>query len=228
MFKEFFYIFLIIIIHELGHLIAAKYYKWNFNKISLYPFGGCCKFEEKINRPIKEELIILIMGPVFQILLFLIIIFINKYGFISYRNFLIFKNYHYTLLIFNLMPIYPLDGGRILNNLLCYILPYKKSNRIIIFISLILILIFMYFYKDLNFLLMSILLICEIFIFFKKQNFLFNKLLLERFLNAFSFKKTKIINKKDNIYKDKKHVIYYKNQYITEKQYLKDRFGGLK
>ena len=79
MFKEFSMVFLIIIIHELGHLFMAKYYKWNFDKIVIYPFGGCTKFDEKINRPMKEELLILISGPSIQIILFLIIIVLSKY-----------------------------------------------------------------------------------------------------------------------------------------------------
>ena len=224
MIKEFCFILLIIFIHELGHLFGSFVYKWNFNKIAIYPFGGCCKFDEKINRPIKEELFILIMGPFFQIVLYFIMILFSKYGLISYRNILIFKNYHYTLLFFNLLPIYPLDGGRILNNLISYILPYKKANRVVIVLSFILITILIIYYKNLNFILMGILLIFEIILYLKRQNFLYNKMLLERFITPFYFKKTKIIKDKDSIYKDKKHVILYKNKYITEKDYLKERY----
>ena len=71
MFKEFFMVFSLIIIHELGHLTMAVYYKWNLDKISIYPFGGCVKFNEKINKPIKEEFIILISGPLMQIFFFI-------------------------------------------------------------------------------------------------------------------------------------------------------------
>ena len=46
------------------------------------------------------------------------------------RNYILFKNYHYTLLCFNLLPIYPLDGGRILNCIINYLLPYKKGNKL--------------------------------------------------------------------------------------------------
>ena len=50
MIKEFLMVFTIVIIHELGHFIMAKHFKWNFDKIAIYPFGGCTKFNEKINR----------------------------------------------------------------------------------------------------------------------------------------------------------------------------------
>ena len=105
MFKEFAMVMLIIIVHELGHLTAAKYYKWNFDKIAIYPFGGCCRFDDKINRSLKEELIILITGPLFQIVLFFIIALLQEKGLMTYRNYTIFKTYHYILLIFNLLPI---------------------------------------------------------------------------------------------------------------------------
>ena len=63
-FKDFTLITLIIIIHELGHISAAIYYKWNIEKIIILPFGGITIFNEYLNRPIKEELIIALAGPI--------------------------------------------------------------------------------------------------------------------------------------------------------------------
>ena len=45
----------------------ALYYKWNIEKIIILPFGALTLFHEKINKPLFEEFIILIMGPIFQI-----------------------------------------------------------------------------------------------------------------------------------------------------------------
>ena len=228
MFKEFAMVMLIIIVHELGHLTAAKYYKWNFDKIAIYPFGGCCRFDDKINRSLKEELIILITGPLFQIVLFFIIALLQEKGLMTYRNYTIFKTYHYTLLIFNLLPIYPLDGGRILNIIINYKLPYKKGNKIVVLLSLINIIIMMFFYKNLNFILMSILILMELLLYLKRQNYLYNRMLLERYIDKYSFNKEKIIKNKDSMYKEKRHVIYFKGKYITEKDYLKERFKVIK
>ncbi len=225
MFKEFFMIFIIIIIHELGHLIVAIILKWNTGKIKIYPFGGCCNFEEIINKPLKEELLILIAGPITQMFAFIIVSFLNtKIPIMIPRNYQIFKSYNYAILFFNLLPVYPLDGGRILNIICYYILPYKISNRIIVFISFVILIIQFYQYKNLNFAIMMIILIIEIIMYYKRQNHLYNRFLLERYLNSYSFKKEKIINNKDNMYKDKRHVIFYKNKYITEREYLKQRF----
>ena len=206
----------------------ARYYKWDFDKIEIYPFGGCTKFDEKINRPMKEELLILLNGPFFQILLFIIIFLLQKEGLITFRNYTIFKHYHYTLLFFNLLPIYPLDGGRILNIMINYILPYKKGNKLVIIISVFIILIMLFLYKNLNFTLMGILLLFELIIYFKRQNFLYNRMLLERYMFPFKFNKLKIIKNKNSMYKDKRHIILYKDKYITEKDYLNQRFKVMK
>lgn len=218
-------IFTIIIIHEIGHFTFSKIFNWNIDKISIYPFGGCVKFNEKVNRPIYQELIILIGGPLFQIILFYIVSILFKNNIITYRNYLIFKNYHYTLLMFNLMPIYPLDGGKLLNLLCNYLFPYKKGNKIVVFISYLLVVLALIKVKNLNLFLMGIFLISEITIYFKKQDYLYNKFLLERYLDIFTFDKLKIIKNKNNMYRGKRHVIKIKDKYYTEKTYLKDRFG---
>lgn len=229
MFKEFFFVFSIIIVHELGHFLASRIFKWNLDKIAVYPFGGCVKFSEKINRPIKEELIILLSGPIFQIIFFFIIYFLSTKGVgLSYRNINIFEKYHYTLLIFNLLPVYPLDGGRILNLILNYLFPYKKSNIFVIIISVLIILIIIFLYKNLNFTLMGILLLTELFIYLKNQNYLYNRMLLERYMEPKKYKKLKVINNKDSMYKDKRHIIKYHDKYITEKDYLNKRFKVIK
>lgn len=222
--KEFFMIFSLIIVHEIGHLSLGIYFKWNIKNITIYPFGGCIKFDDKINKPIKEELLILIFGPIFQFIFYLLLVFLSLNGFISYRNINIIKYYNYALLIFNLLPIYPLDGGMLLNLLLQKKIPYKISNKIAIIISFITIIIALGIYKNINFLLMSLLIIFELIIYIKRQDYLYNKFLLERYIDKLRFKKHKTINNKNNFYKDKSHVILFNNKYITEKDYLEKRY----
>ena len=224
MLKEFGMVFFIIIVHELGHLFTAIYFKWNWNKIVIYPFGGCLKFDEKINRSLKEELFILLNGPITQIIFYFIIFYLSMKGFMTYRNFLLFKGYHYSLLLFNLLPIYPLDGGRLLNILMNYILPFKKGNKIVIFISFLVIITVMFFYKSFNFTLMGILIVFELWLYLRRQDFLYNRMLLERYIGNFRFKRLKKIYDKNNMYKDCRHLILYKNKFITERSYLNERF----
>lgn len=224
MFKEFFMIFALVLVHELGHLIAAILCKWNLKNITIYPFGGTIYFDDKLNRSIKEEVFILISGPVFQILFFFFLYFLSVKGFITYRNINLIKSYNYTLLIFNLLPIYPLDGGRLLNLFLDLFLPLKRSNKITIFISIVILFCSIYFYQSMNYILMVILIFSEILIYLKRQDFLYNRFLLERYMNKFNYNKFKVIKRKDLMYKDKRHIVFYNGKYITEKDYLNERF----
>ena len=66
-FKNFIYITTIIIVHEIGHISLAYFFKWKIEKIVLLPFGGITIFNEHLNRKITEEFLILLAGPIFQI-----------------------------------------------------------------------------------------------------------------------------------------------------------------
>ncbi len=225
LFKQFMIIFFLIIIHELGHFLMAKLFKWNIDKIKIYPYGGCVKFSESLNKPIYQEFLILICGPLFQMIGFLFLTFLFNKGLIFYQDYLAIKSYNYTLLLFNLLPIYPLDGGKIFNLVCNYFFNYKSGNKLVIIISYILSIIILIFNKNYNLLLMIILLLVEITRYLKNQNFIYNKFLLERYLNNYNFKKHKVIKDYKKMYRDRKHVIKLNENYVTEKEYLKKHFG---
>ena len=133
-FNSFFPFFFLLLIHEIGHAITGIVLGYSLDKITFYPYGGITTFNYPFNIPLKKELLILINGPLFQIVAYLIL-----------RNFYDIKLFHYTLLIFNLLPMYPLDGGKILNILCGYVFNYFKSFYITIFISLIFFIIFFFY-----------------------------------------------------------------------------------
>ena len=226
LFKEFIIIFSLILIHEFGHLVGAFLCGWKIDKIDIYPYGGCVKFDDDINKSLYQEIIILLFGPFFQFIYYLIIFICFSNNLMLDRTFDIFNNYHYTLLFFNFLPIYPLDGGKLMNILNNYFFPYKKGNILTIILSLIFLVICFIFYRSFNFYLMGFMLIIDIIIYLKRQDYLYNKFLLERYLNKYKFRKRKVIRNKNNMYKERYHVICYDDKYITEKQYLNKRFGG--
>ena len=94
--KAFITIMTILLFHELGHILMALILKWKIKRIIILPLGCMTEFNEKLNKPILEELLILISGPIFQLILY-----------IFYKT-----PYHYPLLFLNLLPIYPLDGSK--------------------------------------------------------------------------------------------------------------------
>ena len=118
------YIMIFAFIHELGHLITGIIVGMKPEKIEIMPFGVSISFKIntkeyniKIKRANKLEIkkiIVALAGPLTNFLIILIAgnlkIDIFKSLIIIYTNFLI--------MIFNLLPIYPLDGGRILKGIL--------------------------------------------------------------------------------------------------------------
>lgn len=230
LFKEFSIFFIIIFVHEIGHVISATYYHWNIKTINFYPFGGLIKFDEQINKPIKEELIIVISGLFMQSLLYFFICILHNFYYISDNLFFAFQKYHYSILLFNLLPIYPLDGIKIINLLFSKIFPYKFSHLLSLIISYIFIVIFIiYSFKNslsMNTLLIISLLISKLIEERKNHKYYFNKFVFERYLYNFNFKSIKIINnnKIKKMYRDKKHVFKVNKDYVTEKNMLKNKF----
>ena len=210
-FKDFSYIMMIILIHELGHILSSIYFKWNIEKVMILPFGGITIFDEKINRPLKEELIIALSGPLIQFIVF------------SNINNPLILEYHYFLLFFNLLPIVPLDGSKIFNICLNYFLPFKLSHIITIVVSFLLLsLIFVKF--NLIILLVFIFLIFKIIDEYFNHKNIFNKFLMERYLYKFNFKRRKIVRNTNSMFRDNKHLFYIDNKYQTEDEILQKRF----
>ena len=70
--KNILLIFLIVVVHELGHFFFLKYFSYEIEKIEIYPFGGVTTTNKYINSPINHDLIIYMGGVFFQLLLFFI------------------------------------------------------------------------------------------------------------------------------------------------------------
>ena len=185
------------------------------NEIYIYPLGGISKFNMDLNISIKKELLILINGPVFQHLAYLLLLILMP----TKKD--LINTYHYSILMFNLLPIYPLDGGKLVKLLLNKIITYKNSLKLIINLSYIVtIILFIINKKKISIFIMISLLIILITKEKNKIDYIYNKYLLERYLNNYGFKSNKIINNINNLYRGKYHLIHTNNKYIYEREYL--------
>ena len=213
-FNHFFPYFMLLFIHELGHALVGISMGYQLDKITFYPYGGITTFNLPLNIPIKKELFILLAGPLMQIVGYLVLK--NIYPFI--------QMYHYTLLIFNLLPIYPLDGGKIMHLFCAYFWNYLKSITISFwfsFIVLIGLLIYNVLFFNLNMLLMIIVLFWKLKTFYQKRYYYYNRFLLERYLYTFSFKRIKYIQNMQSFYRDRKHFINYQREEKVLKEFFR-------
>ena len=217
-FKDFILISAIILVHEMGHITGAIICKWKIDKVVIFPFGAITLFNEYLNRKIKEEILIVILGPLFQII-FTFLIYINF-------NSDLFVFYSAVLLFLNLLPIYPLDGSKIINLIGDIIFSYQKSFLITLYISFITIIIFFfYFCLNYNFFMLFMLL----FLFIKNvkewnnKKYKFKKFIFERTYHDFHFKKIKIISSIYQMKRDFKHIFIIDGKQYTESTYLFDK-----
>lgn len=210
---------LLLSIHELGHIVISLILKWNIESILILPFGCLIKFREKINRPLIEEFLISISGILFQYLFYII--------FKDYTSYNYFPIINYFIIIFNLVPIHPLDGSKIVNVVLNYISNFYKSLNITIFISYFLLgIVSLYFLNNNRLILITFyFLIREVNRLNSSKNSIFNKFLLERYLNNFEFKRRKTISNIKNMKRDYVHLFFLNNKYKTEREVLKKIFN---
>jgi Zn-dependent protease/predicted transcriptional regulator len=134
-------VFTSIALHELGHALMASRYGIKARNMVLLPIGGIASIERFPGNP-KQELMISLAGPAVNILIALLLLpFIQAYPpFWDYREGVSIMHGHdlfYTLhlaniglALLNLIPAFPLDGGRILRALLGFKINYVRATNI--------------------------------------------------------------------------------------------------
>lgn len=188
--------FVCVVLHEFGHALAARRYGIPTLDIILLPIGGVARLKQMPEKPL-QELVIAIAGPVVNVLIALVLSLWFVYPGLSslpapsqenelsligdYRFFipaLIFINL--MLVIFNLLPAFPMDGGRVFRALLSGKLGLYKATRIATFFGQILA-VLMFIYGIWEFSLTTALI--GVFIFFaasKENKYIHGKTLLTR------------------------------------------------
>jgi stage IV sporulation protein FB len=129
-------LFVCVVLHEFGHAIAAKGYGINTPDITLLPIGGVARLERIPEEP-RQELVIAAAGPaVTAIIALCLFVVIAARGSIDLRALmqsndlvaLIFR-VNVLLLLFNLLPAFPMDGGRVLRALLATRMSYARATQ---------------------------------------------------------------------------------------------------
>ena len=133
-----------VILHELGHALTARHFGINTVDITMYPIGGVARLEGMPKEP-RHELLIAIAGPAVNLgiaaALFIVLIatgrtimpapFVesdpNVLGLLMWMNL--------ALVGFNMLPAFPMDGGRVLRAGLATRISYKNATRIAAYVG---------------------------------------------------------------------------------------------
>lgn len=125
-------LFVSVLLHELAHSLVAKARKIKVESITLFFFGGVAGIEDEEMKP-RDELQMALAGPFFSLFLAGICFLIFKFNGNAILTGIMFYLYQLNLIlaIFNLVPGYPLDGGRALRAILhARYHDLKKATRI--------------------------------------------------------------------------------------------------
>ncbi len=132
-------IFLCVLLHEFGHALAARRYGIQTSDITMLPIGGVARLERMPEKP-AQELVVAIAGPLVNVAIAALLLLgfslsghpvhfsaLGQTG-ASLPQKLLFVNL--WLVFFNMLPAFPMDGGRVLRAFLAMRLPYARATQI--------------------------------------------------------------------------------------------------
>jgi Zn-dependent protease len=138
-------VFVCVVLHELGHALTAKRFGIETKKITLLPIGGIASLQSIPESP-KQELLVALAGPLVNVIIAVILFFIIPVDELMHLNFtetfeilmsFTWQNFIFFLFIvnlglvvFNMIPAFPLDGGRVLRALLAMKMERVKATQI--------------------------------------------------------------------------------------------------
>lgn len=122
--------FLVVCAHELGHYFVARKLGYRLNSFYIAPYGVNLNYKEKIFS-YKDEILIALAGPIVNIFLSILCVALWWIFPQLYHNFHEFVFESMILALVNLLPCYPLDGGRIFVGILSNNMPRKKAIKIV-------------------------------------------------------------------------------------------------
>jgi Zn-dependent protease/CBS domain-containing protein len=139
------FLFVFVVFHELAHSVVARHYGIKVRKIILYPIGGVSEIEEIPDNP-SQEWRMAVAGPLTSLVLGATLLAVSLFAlqqtFSIYTFITITDNFltdlatlNILLGAFNLIPAFPMDGGRVFRALLAERLKYSDATRYAVYIG---------------------------------------------------------------------------------------------
>lgn len=220
--KNIFIVLVIVLIHELGHVFFFYMFNYKVDSVVIYPFGGVSKVNKRVHERIYKDVIVSLGGIMFQVLLWFVFYLLYNGSFIVRSTYDMFVTYNFRIVLFNLIPIIPLDGSKLLFALCTKYLSFKKSYYIMIIVgsvSLVLFVLYNFIFK-LNDLIIYIFLIISLYDVIRESKYVINKFYLERVLYDNYYDGIIYKAKIDDMRLNKYYYFEDSNKYISEKKYL--------
>ncbi|WP_258525647.1 M50 family metallopeptidase [Paenibacillus sp. YN15] len=138
-FAEMLTLFGVVTIHELGHVAAARAYGWRIRRVQLLPFGGVAEMEESANVPAKEEMVVALCGPLQNVWMAVFAAAMLEWGPGQTADYwAYFLQANLMIGLFNLLPVLPLDGGKLVLGAFSYLFSYHRVLSAVLHTSLLL------------------------------------------------------------------------------------------
>ncbi len=135
--KTLFFMFLMLSIHECAHMLIAYLFHYPIEGVIIYPFGLCAQMQHIGMGNVWKELLIIVAGPLTHLFFpYLFQMFVSLH-LISDAYLMYLMRLNQSIVLFNLLPVYPLDGGRIVQSLYHMVFHYMNAQRLTLITSVI-------------------------------------------------------------------------------------------
>ncbi len=127
-------VFACVLLHEFGHVTAARRYGIKTRDIVLLPIGGLARLERMPEKP-SEELVVALAGPAVNVVIVAVLLIagvhpgsLARFDDAGIPELLLYVNA--AMIAFNMIPALPMDGGRVLRAVLAMRMPHARATRI--------------------------------------------------------------------------------------------------
>lgn len=213
-------LFIITIIHELFHMFSALIFRIPTSKITISPLGCYANIDELEDAKRYEQIIVLLAGPLSYFFSSAIITFLYRYDFISIYRYEELFDTNLLVMFFNLLPIEPLDGGKILKIIFSSMLDEKNSIKINSIFGFIFGLFTIYYLWKVRQYLFAIFILCYIITNIFNQKRKYRQYLYHRLISNIGQSLPIKINTSNKFYRFANNYYLSNSQIISERKYL--------